>query len=76
MIVTRAVGVSRWLPGYAGCQWGNGERVDTQARSTVENKCLFEQGHCCVALNFSLKLLKNHIKSMEYVISATEGSAG
>jgi hypothetical protein len=64
------------VPGFARSKWGSLEGVDTQARSTVENKCLFEQGHCCAVLNFSLKTLKKQIKSMEYVISGTEERVG
>ena len=58
VIVARAVRVSSWLPGFARCQWGSCEGAETQARSTVENKCLFEERYCYVALNFSLKIFK------------------
>jgi hypothetical protein len=58
VIVIQAVRVSSWLPGFARCQWDSCEGADTQAPSTVENKCLFEERYCYVALNCSLRNLK------------------
>ena len=50
--------VACWVPGFARSKWGSLEGVDTQARSTVENKCLFEQENCCAIVSFFLKTFK------------------